>query len=442
MGGSYMNYYMWQGGSNFGRTSGGPLIVTSYDYDGCLDEYGVIREPKYTHTTRLHAVLNAFAQVLMGYNCSLPTVLGNGVELYTFGPINATGSVAFLRGTTGNTVTVTFNGASFTVNGNAVLVVDGLVNTVLYDSNDISDIPIPPPQTGLPSTTTNTIVWYPEPIGQWASASVVARGPIEQLSLTHYTSIYLWYSTPVIVTQQQIDHGSLQLGLSNAGDYEYFYIDDNHVGNGFGAGSLYEWTLPLSNIKHPGNHTLNILSLTQGLNNYPLVGTTISRGLNGAIYWDTVNLTTSQWSHQPGTLGEYFRAYTDAGQKAIPWKNSSVPSGSTMIWYKLDITTPRPVGDSTRATWQFDMSAMGKGELWVNGFMVGAYWSIKDGSGQYSQRYYHVPRDYLFPPGQSNLVVILEELQHTNGSDPSKVVLKQRNAIGTELPAAISSQIN
>lgn len=30
------------GGTNFGRTAGGPLIATSYDYDAPLDEYGKI----------------------------------------------------------------------------------------------------------------------------------------------------------------------------------------------------------------------------------------------------------------------------------------------------------------------------------------------------------------------------------------------------------------
>lgn len=35
-------YYMFQyhGGTNFGRTAGGPYITTSYDYDAPLDEYG------------------------------------------------------------------------------------------------------------------------------------------------------------------------------------------------------------------------------------------------------------------------------------------------------------------------------------------------------------------------------------------------------------------
>jgi len=30
----------YHGGTNFGRSSGGPFITTSYDYDAPLDEYG------------------------------------------------------------------------------------------------------------------------------------------------------------------------------------------------------------------------------------------------------------------------------------------------------------------------------------------------------------------------------------------------------------------
>ncbi|GKA56981.1 beta-galactosidase-like protein isoform X2 [Tanacetum coccineum] len=39
-GGSFINYYMYGGGTNFGRTAGGPFIATSYDYDAPLDEFG------------------------------------------------------------------------------------------------------------------------------------------------------------------------------------------------------------------------------------------------------------------------------------------------------------------------------------------------------------------------------------------------------------------
>lgn len=30
----------YHGGTNFGRTAGGPFITSSYDYDAPIDEYG------------------------------------------------------------------------------------------------------------------------------------------------------------------------------------------------------------------------------------------------------------------------------------------------------------------------------------------------------------------------------------------------------------------
>lgn len=32
--------FQFFGGTNFGRTSGGPNQITSYDYDAPIDEYG------------------------------------------------------------------------------------------------------------------------------------------------------------------------------------------------------------------------------------------------------------------------------------------------------------------------------------------------------------------------------------------------------------------
>ncbi|CAJ2632629.1 unnamed protein product [Trifolium pratense] len=37
--------FQYHGGTNFGRTVGGPFIASSYDYDAPLDEYGLLRQP-------------------------------------------------------------------------------------------------------------------------------------------------------------------------------------------------------------------------------------------------------------------------------------------------------------------------------------------------------------------------------------------------------------
>jgi len=63
-GGALQNYYMYHGGTNFGRTAGGPFIITAYDYDAPLDEYGNLNEPKYGHLKRLHAAIKLGEKVL------------------------------------------------------------------------------------------------------------------------------------------------------------------------------------------------------------------------------------------------------------------------------------------------------------------------------------------------------------------------------------------
>ena len=77
-----------------------------------------------------------------------------------------------------------------------------------------------------------------------------------------------------------------------------------------------------------------------------------------------------------------------------------------MTWYRLSIVTPTVLGDAGWATWALDLSSLSKGSVWVNGFMLGAYWLLKDEHGEYSQQYYHLPRDYLKPEGESNNVVL------------------------------------
>ncbi|KAA3457855.1 beta-galactosidase-like [Gossypium australe] len=82
-GGSFANYYMYHGGTNFGRTAGGPFIATSYDYDAPIDEYGLTREPKWGHLRDLHKAIKSSEAALVS---AYPTVtsLGSKQEAHVF----------------------------------------------------------------------------------------------------------------------------------------------------------------------------------------------------------------------------------------------------------------------------------------------------------------------------------------------------------------------
>ena len=41
---TYDTTLQYHGGTNFGRTAGGPFIATSYDYDAPIDEYGELNK--------------------------------------------------------------------------------------------------------------------------------------------------------------------------------------------------------------------------------------------------------------------------------------------------------------------------------------------------------------------------------------------------------------
>ncbi|KAE9456995.1 hypothetical protein C3L33_11095, partial [Rhododendron williamsianum] len=82
-GGSFVNYYMYHGGTNFGRTAGGPFITTSYDYDAPIDEYGLIRDPKYGHLKELHRAIKQCEQALVSSDPNV-TKFGPALQAHVF----------------------------------------------------------------------------------------------------------------------------------------------------------------------------------------------------------------------------------------------------------------------------------------------------------------------------------------------------------------------
>ncbi|QHO46664.1 beta-galactosidase 8 isoform X2 [Arachis hypogaea] len=60
-----MNYYMYHEGINFSRTTCALFVATSYDYDAPLDEYGIIRQPKWGHLKDLHNFIKFCEEALI-----------------------------------------------------------------------------------------------------------------------------------------------------------------------------------------------------------------------------------------------------------------------------------------------------------------------------------------------------------------------------------------
>ncbi|KAL0305806.1 UNVERIFIED_CONTAM: Beta-galactosidase 8 [Sesamum radiatum] len=82
-GGTFQNYYMYFGGTNFGRTAGGPLVATSYDYDAPINEYGFINQPKWGHLRDLHIAIEQCEEHLVNANATQIS-LGKNLEAHVY----------------------------------------------------------------------------------------------------------------------------------------------------------------------------------------------------------------------------------------------------------------------------------------------------------------------------------------------------------------------
>ncbi|MBA0845739.1 hypothetical protein Goarm_023367, partial [Gossypium armourianum] len=74
--GSMVNYYMYYGGTNFGRTSASFTTTRYYD-EGPLDEFGLQREPKWGHLKDVHRALSLCKRALFW---GVPTTLKLGPD--------------------------------------------------------------------------------------------------------------------------------------------------------------------------------------------------------------------------------------------------------------------------------------------------------------------------------------------------------------------------
>lgn len=61
----------YHGGTNFGRTAGGPFIATSYDYDAPLDEYGKLAKTHFFLFSKGKRLLSS----LLNMDCCFQTGL-------------------------------------------------------------------------------------------------------------------------------------------------------------------------------------------------------------------------------------------------------------------------------------------------------------------------------------------------------------------------------
>ncbi|NP_001289260.1 beta-galactosidase precursor [Pyrus x bretschneideri] len=440
-GGSFFNYYMYHGGTNFGRTAGGPFMATSYDYDAPLDEYGLLQQPKWGHLRDLHKAIKSCEHALVAVDPSV-TKLGNNQEAHVFN--SKSGCAAFLANhDTKYSVRVSFGHGQYDLPPWSISILPdcktAVFNTakVAWKASEVQMKPVYsrlPWQSFIEETTTSD-----------ETGTTTLDGLYEQIYMTRDATDYLWYMTDITIGSDEafLKNGKFPLlTIFSAGHALHVFINGQLSGTVYG--SLENPKLTFSqNVKlRPGINKLALLSISVGL---PNVGThfeTWNTGVLGPISLKGLNTGTWdmsrwKWTYKIGMKGESLGLHTVTGSSSVDWaEGPSMAQKQPLTWYKA--TFDAPPGHAPLA---LDMGSMGKGQIWINGQSVGRHWPgyIAQGScgncyyagtfndkkcrtycGKPSQRWYHIPRSWLTPTG--NLLVVFEEW----GGDPSWMSLVER----------------
>ncbi|CAN6457188.1 unnamed protein product [Victoria cruziana] len=439
-GGSFVNYYMYHGGTNFGRTAGGPFIATSYDYDAPLDEYGMIRQPKWGHLKELHRAIKLCEPALVSGDPAVAS-LGNYQESHVFTSKSGACAAFLANYDQRATVTVTFRNRHYMLPPWSISILPDCTN-VVFNTAKVG-VQTTSPQM-VPVGYLGSWASYDEAVASYSDDPFTVVGLLEQINVTRDVSDYLWYMTDVNINgnEQFLKNGKYPvLTVMSAGHALHAFVNGKLAGSVYGSLENPKLTLTTSVKLWAGSNRIALLSIAVGLPNVGNHFETWNAGVLGPVQLSGLNegrrdLSWQKWSYKVGLKGEAMNLHTLSGSSSVEWQGSYMVRGQPLTWYKTIFNAPS--GSDPLA---LDMASMGKGQVWVNGQHVGRYWpaytakgncggcnyagtfnenKCRKGCGGPSQRWYHVPRSWLHPTG--NLLVIFEEW----GGNPSGITMVRR----------------
>ncbi|KAK7839755.1 beta-galactosidase 15 [Quercus suber] len=394
--GTFMNYYMYHGGTNFGRTAGGPYITTSYDYDAPLDEYGNLNQPKWGHLRQLHSILKSMEDVL------------------TQGSMR---DINYETLVSSEDTTINFQNTMYTIPAWSVTILPDCSTEVYNTARVNTQTSIMVKKDNQADDAEEPFVlkwkWRPEHHFERIKKKGFVDGSVmtieqllDQKTVTNDTSDYLWYYSSFDLKKSNPIWGKeTTLQVHTSGHAIHAYVNGKLVG--LNHISLCSATVGLAVSMIFVNYGANFDMVPVGISSGP-VRLIAKQRLNDArkfgrkkyILEDiSMELDHSKWTYKVGLHGEeelkLQDPYFSQHQK---WSQGPVPTNRMFVWYKT--TFKAPIGSDPVVV---DLMGLGKGHAWVNGHSVGRYWPSylagEDG--------YHVPRSFL--RDDENTLILFEE---------------------------------
>ncbi|KAF8025703.1 hypothetical protein BT93_F2515 [Corymbia citriodora subsp. variegata] len=440
-GGSFINYYMYHGGTNFGRTSGGPFIATSYDYDAPLDEYGLLRQPKWGHLKDLHRAIKLCEPALVSAEPAV-TPLGNYQEAHVFKSDSGACAAFLANYDRWSFAKVSFGSMHYNLPPWSISILPDCKNTV-YNTARVGAQSAQMKMTPVDGGFSWEV--YSEATAAFEDSSFTMTGLLEQINTTRDVTDYLWYMTDVNVdpNEEFLKSGSYPvLTVLSAGHALHVFVNGELAGTAYGSLEFPKLTFSQGVKLIAGTNKISLLSIAVGLPNVGVHYETWNAGILGPVTLSGLDdgwrdLSWQNWSYKVGLRGEGLSLHSLSGSVSVEWAQESlVAEKQPLTWYKTVFNAP-----GGNAPLALDMNSMSKGQVWINGQSLGRYWPAYKASGtcnscnytgtfnekkclsncgEASQRWYHIPRSWLYPTG--NLLVVFEEW----GGDPNGISLVKR----------------
>ncbi|XP_031098098.1 beta-galactosidase 16-like isoform X2 [Ipomoea triloba] len=394
--GSYINYYMYHGGTNFGRTAASFMITSYYD-QAPLDEYGLLREPKWGHLKELHAAIKMCSQILLSGTPSNFS-LGQFQEAYVFrGDSGA--CAAFLINNDGKqSATVQFQNSSYELPPKSISILPDCKTVVFNTAKVNTQSNTRSMQPALKFDSTEEWEEFKELVVGFDDTNIRSDTLLDHMNTTKDVSDYLWYTLSL---QQESSDPKSAISVESLGHVLHIFVNGELAGSAHGTFRNLSFTLERTVSLNKGMNNISLLSATVGLPNSGAYLEHKTLGPRKVTIEGSQDLSNHSWGYQVGLLGENLQIYTEKGSNAVEWREFS--SSQPLIWYKTVFDEPK--GNDPLA---LNLGSMGKGEAWVNGQSIGRYWvSFHTLAGTPSQTWYNVPRSFLKPTG--NLLVLFEE---------------------------------
>ncbi|KAA0050221.1 beta-galactosidase 7-like [Cucumis melo var. makuwa] len=285
-GGVFNNYYMYHGGTNFGRTSGGPFITTSYDYNAPLDEYGNLNPPKWGHLKQLHASIKLGETILTNGTRSDQN-FGSSVTLTKFFNPTTGERFCFLSNTDGkNDATIDLQvDRKYFVPAWSVSILDGCNKEVYNTAKVNSQTSMFVKEQNEKENTQLSWAWAPKPMKDTlqGNGKFAANQLLEQKRVMVDFSDYFWYMTSV-ETNETSSLQNVTLQVNTKGHVLHAFVNKRYIGSQWGSnGQSFVFEKPV--LLKSGTNTITLLSATVGLKNYDAFYDMVPTEIDGGRFW-------------------------------------------------------------------------------------------------------------------------------------------------------------